>query len=194
VGNFSAGVSQGLLEVLARARRRGLLGKESFSDAIERSLFFAKPFGTNPPETLVDVGSGGGIPGIPLLLHWPDTRGILLDRRVTSCSHLREALQLLGIGERVTVESMELKRFVAERTRDRAEAVVARGVGLEMLLTQGASRLVVPGGWLISSVPRELSDAEELVARFKERLMKAGVELHEIIRGPLEVAVFRKRG
>lgn len=190
---FSISDCQRLLEVLSRARQRGLLGKEALLDVIERSLFFAEPFGDTPPGTLIDIGSGGGIPGIPLLLHWPETQGILLDRRSTSCSHLKEALNLLGIAERVRVEYAELKWLSAQEQRGQLDAVVARGVGLETLLDQGAAKLVVPGGWIVSSIPRELSDPEELVSRFEKQLMKAGVELHQVVHGPLELAVFKKK-
>lgn len=194
MGNLANYDHQRLLEVFSRARQRGLVGRESLSDAIERSLFFVKAFGSCVPRSLIDIGSGGGIPGLPLLLYWPQIRGVLLDRRPTSCAHLREATALLGIEGRVTILSTDLSRISDIEVPDQFEAVVARGVGLETLLVQGAGKLLLPGGRLVSSVPRWLSDPQELSQRFERHLPKANLDLLEILHGPLELVVFGKSG
>jgi len=57
---------------------------------------------TRPPATLLDVGSGVGIPGIPLAITHPTTEVTLLDRSGTRCRLARRAVRILGL-DNVTV-------------------------------------------------------------------------------------------
>ena len=61
-----------------------------------------------PPDSLrsglfIDVGSGGGFPGIPMKLAFPGMRGMLLDstaKKTAFLAHVREALGLEGVSVR----------------------------------------------------------------------------------------------
>ena len=56
--------------------------------------------GVDPRATLLDVGSGAGLPGIPLALALPESRVTLVERsarRVTFLHHVRRELALPGL-------------------------------------------------------------------------------------------------
>lgn len=91
--------------------------------------------------SLLDFGSGAGLPGIPIALCQPEIAVTLAESQGKKAAFLREAVRSLGLSSRVHADRAETLKeqfdCVAMRAVDRmAEAVaVARG-------------LVKPGGWL----------------------------------------------
>ena len=63
-----------LLDVLEESRARGLLGPGPVDGQIGHARTLAELIGT-PPRSFLDLGSGGGIPGLVLAEAWPDARG-----------------------------------------------------------------------------------------------------------------------
>ena len=57
---------------------------------------------TRAPE-LADIGSGGGLPAIPIALVWPQVRYTLVESVSKKAAFLRHALGSLGLNERVRV-------------------------------------------------------------------------------------------
>lgn len=61
------------------------------------SLVFAHGWPADPPHELLDVGSGVGLPGIPLAMLWPDTHVTLLDRGGRRTRLLHRAVRVLAL-------------------------------------------------------------------------------------------------
>lgn len=53
------------------------------------------------PKTVCDVGSGAGLPGIPLAICFPELKLTLNDRMIKRMGFLRGLVQLLGLNDRV---------------------------------------------------------------------------------------------
>lgn len=50
-----------------------------------------------PPRSVLDVGSGAGVPGIPLAICWPTTEVFLLDSREKKVGFMELAVRELGL-------------------------------------------------------------------------------------------------
>lgn len=60
------------------------------------------------PECALDIGSGGGLPGIPLAIVWPTTRVVLLEARDKKAGFLERTVRTLALKNvRVACERLE---------------------------------------------------------------------------------------
>ena len=106
------------------------------------------------PDVALDLGSGGGLPGLVLAVAFPTTRWVLLDSRQRSGEFLAEAVGRLGIADRVEVvvtRAEDLGRDAAHRGR--YGLVTARGFGPPGVTAECASPLLAVGGRLVVSEP-----------------------------------------
>ncbi len=81
-----------------------------------------------PPISLLDVGSGGGFPGIPLAIVWPETRVTLLESRERKCGFLERAVRELEL-KNVKVACARLEDFGKSWNADAHACVFIRAVG-----------------------------------------------------------------
>ncbi|MGD1105507.1 MAG: 16S rRNA (guanine(527)-N(7))-methyltransferase RsmG [Terracidiphilus sp.] len=96
--------------------------------------------------TLLDFGSGGGLPGIPIALCRPpafrDSIAVTLaESKVKKAAFLQEAVRVLGIPAKVHADR-------AESLRTLFDCVVLRAVERMPLAVAAAVKLVAPDGWL----------------------------------------------
>ena len=92
-----------------------------WSRHIADSLTFARGWtGNRPPSRLIDVGSGVGLPGIPLAILWPETRVLLLDRSGKRVDLARRAVRGLGL------DNVEVRQGDALSERPKWEGAVFR--------------------------------------------------------------------
>ncbi|SEP85052.1 16S rRNA (guanine(527)-N(7))-methyltransferase RsmG [Microlunatus flavus] len=94
------------VEILATAGvERGLIGPRETERLWERHVFnSAAVAGLVPQDAgVVDVGSGAGLPGIPVALARPDLHVTLLEPLLRRATFLTETVTALGLDDRVTV-------------------------------------------------------------------------------------------
>jgi len=95
--------------LVAEAIPAGGLGPREGDRIWERhiadSLVFAAGWRDAPvPHELLDVGSGVGLPGIPLAIAWPECRFTLLDRAGRRTRLLIRAVRVLGLENAVVAQ------------------------------------------------------------------------------------------
>jgi 16S rRNA (guanine527-N7)-methyltransferase len=107
--------------------------------------------------TVIDLGSGGGVPGLVIARARPDLRVVLVDRRATRADHLTRLVLRLDLGARVDVLAVDA-RVLPETMAGVAGAVVARGFGPPAETLTRAAPLLAPDGLVVVSEPPAPSD------------------------------------
>ena len=117
-------VSPELHEVLSTAQRLGFLGDRPIDQVVAHARNFLPPLaGLKGP--VLDLGSGGGVPGLVIAHDRPELTVTLLDRRRTRTDFLARMVARLGWSDRVSV----WPRDAADGATASFEAVTARGFG-----------------------------------------------------------------
>lgn len=97
-------------------------------------------------KTILDVGSGAGLPGIPLALCLPECRFVLLDSNGKKIRFIEHALAVLGLTN-VEAKQSRVEEFVHERGFD---TVVCRAYTSLAGFVHSGGNLLADGGRLIA--------------------------------------------
>ncbi len=143
-----------LTTVLTAARDRDLLGA---SVPVEQQIAHAQAFAgvvPTPPALALDLGSGGGLPGLVLAAHWPDSHWYLVDAQRKRTSFLTWAVEALGWTDRVEVRHGRAEDLAHRpELRGACDLVVARSFGAPAVVAECASGFVALSGRLVVSEP-----------------------------------------
>ncbi|MEN3314437.1 MAG: rRNA (guanine527-N7)-methyltransferase [Acidimicrobiaceae bacterium] len=144
------------MAVLAEAQDIGLIGPGAVRVHLEHALGFAAVLGGCPEGTMLDLGSGAGLPGLVLAAEWPDSRWVLLDSRARSTEFLTGAVERLGMQHRVTVVAARAEVVAHDPAyRGAMRVVTARSVAPPAVVAECAAGFLVEGGTLVVSEPPE---------------------------------------
>jgi 16S rRNA (guanine527-N7)-methyltransferase len=151
-----------LLEILERARDLGFLGPGPVEAHIAhaRGFLAAETALRHPPRTLVDLGSGGGVPGLVLAAAWPESRVALVESGNRRVEHLRRAVDDLGWRDRVEILHERAETVArSPEYREQFEAVSARSFAAPAVTAEIAAGLVARAGVVVVSEPPEPDEA-----------------------------------
>ena len=136
----------------------GFLGPQPAAHQAEHALGFWRAVESRPgsPRRILDLGSGGGLPGLVLLPLFPEARVTLLDGSVKRCEFLAEAIEELGETSRAEVRCGRAEDLGHEEgLRGSFDLVVARSFGAPAVLAECAAPFLDSGGHLLVSEPPE---------------------------------------
>jgi len=86
------------------------------------SLGIAKVIKFSPGTKVLDVGTGGGFPGIPLSILFPETKFLLID------SIGKKIKVVKDVAERLELKNVEVRQQRAESVSDHFDFIVSRAV------------------------------------------------------------------
>lgn len=126
-----------------------------------------------------DIGSGGGLPGIPLATAFPEIEFTLVERMSKRCAFLENCAAILGLknvkvlnkeAEKIPAESFDLITFRAFRP-------------LDQKMTKTLLNMIKKGGFFVAykakieNIKEEMSGIENLIKEYQvENLLVPGLE------------------
>lgn len=148
--------SLGPLEaVLEASRGQGFLGPGPALHHVHHSWGFAEAHGDPPPSRALDLGAGGGVPGLVLAAtSWPTTRWVLVEAAQRRCDFLRAAVERLELTPRVEVRQGRAETLGHDADlREGFDLVIARSFGPPAVAAECAAPFVAMAGCVIVSEP-----------------------------------------
>jgi len=116
----------------------------------------------------IDVGSGGGLPGVPLAITLPDVAMTFLESTGKKANFLRECVKDLSLNKATVLQGRAEDIGNDEAHREKYDAAVCRALGPMNVLLEFTLPFVKVGGWLFAmkgpSVEAELKDAGDALA------------------------------
>jgi 16S rRNA (guanine527-N7)-methyltransferase len=101
-------------------------------------------------RALVDVGTGGGLPGIPVAIALPELTVTLVETLGWKCEFLRACTRELGLEPRVRVVQDRAEVAAATLGRESFDVATARALAAPGLLLEYLSPFVRPGGHVLA--------------------------------------------
>lgn len=190
-------IAQRYGEILAGSGiERGLIGPSEVDRLWERHILNSAAMAElfEPGERVVDIGSGAGLPGIPLAIARPDLNVTLVEPLLRRSEFLREAIEELGI-EVAVVRGRAEDRTIREEAGGR-DAVVSRAVAPLDKLSRWSLPLLRAGGRMLALKGERAMDEVETHRRTlsslgatEVRVVRCGVEF---LNPPATVVVARR--
>lgn len=142
-----------LAQLLERAQAEGALGAAPISEVITHARGFVAAL-PDQVATVLDLGTGAGVPGLVIALDRPAVRVTLVDRRAKRIDALQRAIIALGWGGRVVALEADAEALANDSAwHGGFDAVVARGFGAPETTLRVGTRLTRVGGWVVISEP-----------------------------------------
>jgi 16S rRNA (guanine527-N7)-methyltransferase len=169
IGSLRNRVAAWVGETLNRSGELGFLGGMAVVEQVDHALGFVSVAESSlgrSPSAVVDLGSGGGIPGVVLSSCWPESRIVLLDSSERRTDFLlRETTAWdRGSGAEVRLGEVEVVRSRAEEfgrmpeMRGQFDLITARSFGPPAVTAECGAPLLAVGGLLIVSEPPERTE------------------------------------
>ena len=185
-------------DLLAEApvRTTTVTGEEMVARHYAESLEAYRLAGAPGEGVVVDVGSGGGFPGLVIAAVAPGLAVHLVEARRKRADLLAEMAEALGLAN-VTAHGVRAEEAGRGALRDSAELVIARAVAPLPVLLEYTAPLAAPGG-VIAAVKGSRGEAELAAAGPAMAALnceQAGADaMRDEIAGRMRVFRFRKLG
>lgn len=146
-----------LAAVLQTAQRRGLLGGDLVGHLLHSEgfvrLIAERSVGPREGSSVLDLGSGAGVPGLVVAARLPDREVVLADASLRRCRFLQWAVEELGLVARVRVAHGRAEDLARGPLRETCGFVTSRAFGPAATTAECARGFLVPGGDAVISDP-----------------------------------------
>jgi 16S rRNA (guanine527-N7)-methyltransferase len=163
---------------LTAARSVGEVIADHFPDSFAIAARLAAR--SKAPNRIIDVGSGGGLPAIPLALLRPDDRFTMVEATGKKVAFLRTAIRELALGDRMRVEHRRVEG--AEREVELFDVATSRAMLAPPEWMLLARNLVRVGGVIFCLGTRGLERVGEGLRLIEEEPYRSDRWVAELVR------------
>jgi 16S rRNA (guanine527-N7)-methyltransferase len=158
---------------------RGLIGPREVDRLWDRHILNSAAVGEliEPDARVLDIGSGAGLPGVPLAIARPDLSVTLVEPMLRRSDFLAEAVELLGLDAAVLRARAE--DAAARNELGGADVVTSRAVADLLKLARWSLPLLRPGGRMLALKGER---AESEVAEHGPAMTRLGAVDVEVVR------------
>ena len=120
-------------------------------EALDRLLIepaLAAQYLPNPSAVVIDIGSGGGSPAIPMKLVAPGIALRMVESKTRKAAFLREAIRHLELSDTKVEAARVEELLIRPELHEAADVVTVRAVRIERKLLSGIQAFLKPGGLL----------------------------------------------
>jgi len=162
-----------------------------FLDSLTVTLAWHQPI-SSMDFRLIDVGSGAGLPGIPLKILWPDIRLVLLDSTAKKAVFLHHLKQKLGLDDVEIVVGRAEEVAHETQYREKFDVVLSRAVASLPTLVEVTLPFCTIGGSFIAQKKgaidpvRKSNGVDSEISRAAKAISLLGGNLREVKRVDLQ--------
>lgn len=175
--------------VTEKNKSLNLISRRDVDSIIENHIFISAYITKFLPEKVarfLDIGTGGGFPGIPLAIMRPELRGVLADSTGKKIEAVKEFIDKLKLNNAIAENSrVESPEFI-EKYRDTFDFIVSRAVVPLIILFRYALPLVKDKSFIIAIKGGDL-DEEFKKAELKYKSFIKKSTIYELAYKPTNV-------
>lgn len=117
-------------------------------------------------KSILDVGSGMGVPGIILAIWYPNSRVVLIDSNKKKCAFLQQVVIELGL----TNVEIVLKRVESYSVSNKFDVIISRAFASARLFVDLAKHLVADDGYFLAMKGKP--EVNEIIANLEQIKVK----------------------
>jgi 16S rRNA (guanine527-N7)-methyltransferase len=122
--------------VVEKNKKINLISKRDIDSIVEKHIFISAYISKYLPDKVskfLDIGTGGGFPGIPLAIMRPDIRGVLVDSTLKKVEAVKDF-----------IDKLKLSNVIAENHRVESEEFISRhGNSFDLIVSRATVPLII---------------------------------------------------
>jgi len=165
--------------VVEKNKKLNLISKRDIDSVVEKHVFLSAYISKYLPDKVskfLDIGTGGGFPGIPLAIMRPDLRGILVDSTEKKIKAVQEFIDKLKLSNVIAdKERVESDEFIARHSNS-FDLIVSRATVPLIILFRYAIPLIKDKAYLLAMKGGDLTDEfKKAEMKYKSYIKKSTV-------------------
>ena len=165
--------------VTKKNEKMNLISKRDVNSIIEKHVFLSAYITKYIPEKstrFLDIGTGGGFPGIPLAIMRPDLRGVLVDSTSKKISAVQEFIDKLKLSNVIAEnDRVESERF-KENYSNTFDLIVSRSTVPLIILFRYALPLIKEKAFLLAIKGGDLTlEFKKAETKYKAHIKKSTI-------------------